>query len=165
MKKIEVDLDLSIGSIDKMVEFGGGYGSTCRIAKMNLGLKSLHWDIIDLPIMLSLQRAYLLESCGVNIIDTVSFHDNFRTVNVPKRSMFMATWSISETPLILRREIEPWLKRFDYVFIAFKREYQGIDNFTYFMEYHNLLNKHYVNLIECDMYPGHYYLIASRIEK
>ena len=162
LKKMEVDLGVSLSTLAKVVEFGGGYGSTCRVAKVNLTLRDLDWNIIDLPVMLSLQRAYLRDSCGEDCLKTISFFNDFKSVTVPENSLFMATWSLSETPLSLRYEIEVWLKQFDYVFIAFQERYEHIDNLAHFKRYGQFFEDHTVSLEMCDIYPGHYYLKATR---
>ena len=79
-----------------ITEFGGGYGSMCRVALNNLGLSDIKWEIIDLPIMLELQKAYLKESLSTKKFNQVGFHESTSKIFPVNNSLFIATWSLSE---------------------------------------------------------------------
>lgn len=108
--KFQSETDISLDTVNTVVEFGGGYGSMCRLMK-RINLNSTY-VIIDLPIFSFIQLYYLKEIYGereVNII--LSDKDNIISnkinlipiderlvdkIKTIKPDLFMATWSLSE---------------------------------------------------------------------
>tara|TARA_B100000212_G_scaffold341268_1_gene323965 strand:- start:1867 stop:2823 length:957 start_codon:yes stop_codon:yes gene_type:complete len=158
LDKIQKDLEINLNNIDFVTEFGGGYGSMCRIAFNNLKLSKIKWSIIDLPIMVELQKAYLKQSLTPETFENITFENSFKKITPKNKSIFIATWSLSETPIVLRSSLEEWLNEFSYIFIAFQKNYNEISNLEYFEQLKTKLYNHKVEIYKNKSYPGHYYL-------
>ena len=145
---------------NNVVEFGGGYGSMCRLFK-NMGYTD-KYIIFDLPEFSALQRFYL-SSVNVNYTKNVTFTGEMTHLDNNKLStLFIATWSLSEMPISLREDLLKNLS-FEYCIIAFQSEFDGINNIDYFNNFKN----RYKN-INFDIYPiehlkNHFYLVGVKI--
>jgi hypothetical protein len=136
---------IKIGEIDFVFEFGGGYGSMCRLFK-NLGFNN-RYIIFDLPSFSILQK-YYLKSLGHRILTVDEFLNEstgilcisefeelnsiLKTIKPDKKNLFIGTWSISETPRHLRDEVFSLLDRINLFLIAYQSEFGEIDNIEYF---------------------------------
>jgi hypothetical protein len=141
---------------DAIVEVGGGYGNFCRMLRMD-GFRGPHF-IIDLPPVRELQRLFLSLD-GVPFTDTPKWSDGaclLTEVDIEeivallegKRVAFVATWSLSETPMALRRRLFPSLHAYCYRYLIATQSFvwpspsmiacgkglegEGIDNLSYF---------------------------------
>lgn len=173
---IEKEMNLPPGDTDIVFEFGGGYGSMCRLF-MKLGFKG-KYIIFDLPAFSALQR-YYLKSLGYKILKLEDYYkadsgilclseiEELNTAlynsNLEKNSLFLATWSISETPINFRNKIMEIVLKFNYLFIAYQKQFNEMDNLIYFNNF-KLKNSNYdwssVNLSHI---PGeHYYLFGQK---
>ena len=139
---------ISIDKLGFIFEFGGGYGAMCKLA-FSLGFKK-KYVIFDLPAFSSLQK-YYLKAHGYKILtlDTFSKEETgvlcvsdlseLQTVidisKAEKDKLFIATWSISETPLKLRSKIVPMLDDFTNFLIAYQNGFEEIDNVNYFKNF------------------------------
>lgn len=177
ISQLEEKTDLSADKIDFIFEFGGGYGSMCRLL-YNLGFKG-KYAIFDLPHFSALQR-YFLKTIGITVytFDNFQFPENgvVCTSDIQNlkdillshcdasNSLFIATWSISETPLNLRNSILPLVSSLDSFLIADQDNFGEINNIRYFEEY-----KHYhEDNIKWSQWrikhlPGNTYLVGTRI--
>lgn len=126
----------SVGDLDEIVEFGGGYGSMARLAR-RLGFGG-RYHIHDFPELNALQR-YFLRSVdltrGLETADRTSFGNDIEAV--PPRDggstrLFIATWSLSETPLEVRDAWSEAIAASTDVIVAFQHEFEGIDNRRWF---------------------------------
>ncbi|WP_042692502.1 hypothetical protein [Azospirillum sp. B506] len=132
--------------MDIIFEFGGGYGSFCRLAR-NLGFRG-RYIIFDLPAFSALQQ-FFLQSIGLKATDNLNELKDDTTLccsDLPtlkpflseqiarnaERSAFVATWSFSESPLTVREEFEPLLPGFNHFLIAYQKNFFGFDNAAYF---------------------------------
>jgi hypothetical protein len=142
--------------IDVVVEVGGGYGNFCRVLQMD-GFKGTH-VIIDLPAVREIQRLFLSLN-GVPVTDvpglapgacllTEAGIDLLLALLPGKRVTFVATWSLSETPLAFRQRLFPALhahctryliasQSFAWpsdamVYHGMAKEGEGVDNSAYF---------------------------------
>lgn len=107
-------LDCDLSSFDTVVEFGGGYGNTCRLFK-NWGESEFY--IYDIPELIEIQRYYL----DANNVKGVKYLSGLDTVpNLVGNSLFLGLWSISETPVSERKTMLENLRFFecDNIFIA-----------------------------------------------
>ena len=128
-----------ITSWDTIYEFGGGFGSLCRLAH-NLGFRG-RYVILDLAPFTLLQR-YYLRSAGImregdddRIVLTSDVSMLERLVDgkaESERAVFVAWWSLSETPLALRQRIRPLAERIGDYWIAYQERYGEVDNVDYF---------------------------------
>jgi putative sugar O-methyltransferase len=159
--------DLDISALRLIVEFGGGYGSFYRLLR-NLGYVN-RYVIADLPVMCALQRFYLR-----NMFPTGDAQAPANLQWLPREprqgiereqpehtaSLFVATWSLSETPLTVRDEIVPVLSRFKYVLCAYQRQFGGQDNLQYFTSVEKTLPEFKWHHAECPVYRNNFYLIG-----
>ncbi len=133
----------NIEDMSQIFEFGGGYGSMCRLAHQ-LGFKG-RYIIFDLPELSALQEYYLKASgIEVNISTKVTHTENcivlLSDYDVLKEQLqektglwaFIGTWSISEVPVTLRDKIWALISSATYVLIAYQEQFRGIDNTAYF---------------------------------
>lgn len=110
LMKFQSETGCDINSINTVVEFGGGYGSMCRL------IKRLNFDstyiIIDLPVFSFIQLYYLKSIYGVDEVNIIlSDKDKIlpnkinlipideallEKIKTVEPDMFIATWSLSE---------------------------------------------------------------------
>ena len=96
-----------LDDLDMIVEVGGGYGNFCRMLRAD-GFTGEH-VIIDLPHVQAIQRAYL-GLCGVEAnLALESGIPNILKMVSGKRVAFVATFSLSETPIAFRAKLFPAL--------------------------------------------------------
>lgn len=130
--------------LSKIVEFGGGYGSMCRLA-FQLGFKG-RYIIYDLPELTALQE-YFLNCIGLERYVSYDATSNAPTAIILLSDInklteqlnykaagyaFIATWSISEVPLELRNRIFNLVSGADYYLIAYQDQFGKVDNLNYF---------------------------------
>ena len=147
----------SLKDFFKVVEFGGGYGSMCRLFRnMNYLNKYI---IFDLPEFSALQNFYL-DYIGTEFTNNTVFTSNkndFKSQN--SGCLLIATWSLSEMPLILREKLLEQLK-FDYCLIAFQSVFDEIDNVDYFNKFKDRYENINFEISPINHLKGHYYLIG-----
>ena len=123
---------------DDVIEFGGGFGSLCRLAHQ-LGFRG-RYLIYDLPPFTLLQR-YFLRSAGLlhaddgRIVLTSELsrlERHVATLSPDAWSMFVACWSLSETPLAVRARIRPLVERIGRYAVVYQERYGEVDNIDYF---------------------------------
>ena len=123
---------------DTVIEFGGGFGSLCRLMHQ-LGFRG-RYVIFDLPPFTLLQR-YYLRSAGILAesddritltSDLTELQSIVSALPPDALSTFVACWSLSETPLALRAQIRPLVERMRHYCIAFQERYGEVDNVDYF---------------------------------
>jgi hypothetical protein len=123
---------------DTVIEFGGGFGSLCRLVHQ-LGFRG-RYVIFDLPPFTLLQR-YFLRSAGLMRADDDrivltseigALSGLIDALPADHRALFVACWSLSETPLALRDRIEPLARRIGDHWIAYQERYGEVDNLEYF---------------------------------
>lgn len=137
----------TIGEFDEVLEFGGGYGSLCRLF-FNLGFRGTY-RIYDLPPCSSLQ-SYFLKSVGIpvsrgdlptgvrNGVRVLSSERELAQLRQPRpgaKSLFVAAWSLSETPVEVRREFLPHVANCDAYLIAYQSRFGEMDNCRFFDEW------------------------------
>jgi hypothetical protein len=109
-----------INRFNRIVELGGGCGDFCRFVRdMGFGGEYVIWD---LPMVSRIQQVALSDVA-------VSF-----THHVPKpapRTLFVATWSMSETPQEFREIITSKLNPNNYL-ICYQHEFEDLSNTEYF---------------------------------
>ncbi|HHT9107003.1 MAG TPA: hypothetical protein ACFYD9_00020 [Candidatus Wunengus sp. YC64] len=164
-------LKLNITDIDYVLEFGGGYGSMCRLFH-NLGFKG-KYIIFDLPVFSALQEFYL-KSIGINakyganeytngvscIFKTEVLREILNNKESKKKSIFIATWSISETPIYA---ILSMLDNFDLFLIAYQKQFGEIDNSNFFSAWKDSLKNYKWYSYEIRHLPNNYYLFGKYI--
>jgi hypothetical protein len=137
LARLETLAGRPVAEWDAVVEFGGGFGSLCRLMHQ-LGFRG-RYVIFDLAPFTLLQR-YWLRSAGVlrdddRIALTSDLAELERLVAaVPPDawSMFVACWSLSETPLALRERLRPLVERVGRYAVVYQEQYGEVDNVDYF---------------------------------
>lgn len=128
-----------------VLEFGGGYGGMCRLVH-NLGFKG-KYVIFDLPPLSALQR-FFLKMNGISAdhevgsswkAGTVLCSSDFGQLKAVLAAQpdlgsasFIATWSLSESPVALRRDLLPLVERFRSFLIAYQGLFGEVDNDAFF---------------------------------
>jgi hypothetical protein len=76
--------------------------------------------------------------------------------------LFIATFSLNETTLSTRKIIEPLFKQFDYIFIIYNREFEGVNNIKYFEDLAVELRP-YFNVVSIkDTHRDAWFLLCSK---
>ncbi len=153
----------AIEDMDCVFEFGGGYGNLCRLL-YSLGFKG-RYVLFDLPPFSALQR-YYLKTAALPVdskITCLSDAEELRTALAAFEGdrLFVATWSISETPLSVRKPVLSAVSNFENFLIAYQDQFREVNNLDYFgrwkqeigAAWHNWPIKHL---------PNSNYLIGSK---
>jgi len=113
----------AINGFNRIVELGGGCGDFCRfVTDMGYDGEYVIWD---LPMVSLIQQISLSDL-------PVSYTHH---VPVPQpHTLFVATWSLSETPEEFRNLITKNLKPNNYL-ICYQHEFEQLDNSSYFCEW------------------------------
>lgn len=122
-----------ISQINHVTDFGGGFGNNCRIW-YTLGYEG-NFSLIDLPEVVDIQRHYLTNVLPNKKINYISDIDNLQ-INKSK-SLFFATYSLSETSIEVREKAVNHIVNHDYIFIAHNDSFpvyenKRVDNNEYF---------------------------------
>lgn len=172
VSQLETRMHIDSSEFDFIVECGGGYGSMCRLFR-NLGFKG-SYIIFDLPHFSALQK-YYLKSVGIKVVDEINndtemevklisdmkeLHDFVEKVE-RRKSLFLATWSLSETPLKLRKDISSLYKKFDVLFFAYQSSFGEVDNIEYFAKLQREATQFHWKTWEVESLPTHYYSVGK----
>lgn len=123
-----------VGSLNRIIEFGGGYGAMCLVCR-RLGFKG-KYIIYDLPELGLLQGYYLSSALGV---DDFSYKAQNYLLDDPDRyylincGLFIASHSLSEVDFELRRLMLSRVNAASLLFI-FHCEHNGVDNLEWFRQ-------------------------------
>lgn len=164
-----------IKDFDFIFEYGGGYGSMCQLVH-NLGFNG-KYIIFDFPVFLAIQ-AFFLKMNGLEVNENrvngkneqssspskIFCLDSLKMVKkaFPKngKGLFIATWSLSESPLKIRRQIYPIIKNMDFHLIAYQARFNEIDNQKYLKAYRSKFNKIKWREWEITQLRNHFYLFG-----
>jgi len=167
--------NINVDELDFVLEFGGGYGSMSRLF-YNLGFRGTY-VIYDLPIMCALQR-YYLESLGIGVVSgekitnegmniyytsSLDTAEDLCSEDGAMKSLFIATWSLSESPLITRQDWVWIIDHFSHFLIAYQDSYGNIDNSIYFSDWIRKFQRtiRWSNW-GIEHIPGSYYLMGTK---
>lgn len=170
------EFNIDIKKIKKIFEFGGGYGCMARIfSKINKNIKYICFDTFyvnllqfyylkynNLNVGFSKKNNFILKSDLKNIKD---FNKN------NSEYIFIANWSLSETPIKFRKKFETIIKGSKYILISFQEKFENIDNLRYFYKLKNKIsNRFQTKIIENKFYKGnfihkqkHFYFLAKKL--
>ena len=142
----------SFKDFDFIFEFGGGYGNLCRLIH-KFGYKG-KYSMYDFPIVSAFQE-YYLSSAGLKVkemdsekvdedyinctadINTLLDFLNRNTPSNGSRNLFVATWSLSESPLDVRKYFDGIFEKFDYFLMGYQDKFGEVDNKDYFRKLKN----------------------------
>lgn len=131
----------NIKNYDFILEFGGGYGNMCEM--FNRIRKGKHYVLFDTPEVNLLQYYYLKRNkikVGFNandknkvlLMNSLLELKKLMLRHKNKKKLFIANWSLSETPLSFRKEMKFIFEAFDYQLISFQNNFENINNLKYF---------------------------------
>ena len=151
---------LTVNDFAAVLEFGGGYGNLCRVAR-RLGFSG-EYAITDLAQFQTLQRMYLSATATKATLLTPKAVDSWLARHGAGDALFIATWSLSEAPLA-DRAITAELPRFKAALIAFQRSFEGVDNVSFFGDLKAQLEPtHNCTVTEIEHLQGNFYIFAWR---
>jgi hypothetical protein len=129
-----------LSSMHSIFEFGGGYGSFCRLC-YKMGFRGSYY-IFDLP-EYSLMQSYFLKSLDlglqvfvndlggdkgrVNLVSDINL-----LPSVPAPDLWVGMWSLSETPVAFRNEVFERMRPSASWLIGFQEDFLGINNREFF---------------------------------
>ena len=175
LARFEQETGLSVGKVPLIVEFGGGYGSLCRLVH-KLGFNG-QYIIFDLPEFVALQKFYLgslamplieakdIASGGRGILCTSDLSSlGSVTPQEAKTSLFIATWSLSETDIAFREQVMtlPAIDDAGAYLITYQSNFEGVDNPRFFDAWRaKKLGIRWVHS-EISHMPGNFYLFGRK---
>ncbi len=157
--------------IKKVFEFGGGYGCMARIfSKIN---KEIRYTCFDTPYVNLLQYYYLKHNnldVGFKKNKKIVLSSKFENTN-EKNDLFLANWSLSETPIRFRNKFYYKIFNSKYILICFQEKFEKIDNLKYFNKLKNKLKKKFdIKIIKNKFYKGnliykqnHYFFLGKKL--
>jgi len=151
-----------ISDFDLIFEFGGGYGSMCRLV-YNLGFRG-DYVIFDLPTFSLLQEFFLsrvIDSSKM-IVCYISDLPRLRDALADRtnNSLFIATWSVSEVPIELRETILGLVSPFGAFLTAYQKQFAQVDNIDFFRRWRESQQGIRWSDWRIDHLPNHHYLIG-----
>lgn len=129
---------LSLNNVKTIFEFGGGYGNMARIFyKID---KNINYTIFDTFHVNLLQYYYLNMlkiPSNLNRINKKNITLNYKSSKCnffkeKKKKLFIANWSLSESPIKLRNIILKKITNFDFVLISYQEKFEKINNHKFF---------------------------------
>lgn len=168
---ILTSFNIKIDHLESIFEYGAGYGSFSRLLK-NSGFRNTH-IIYDLEFMTLLQKMYLKSVFNDGVNKNIGNLDNINWISRiedvlrldienKENSLFIATWSLSETPLDVRDKFIPIIKKHKYIFITYQRDFYETDNVSYFKNFKSEIDTHKWNHYECKFFKNNFYLIGTK---
>ena len=167
------EFNINLKKLNNVFEFGGGYGCMARIfSKIN---KRTTFTCFDTNIVNLLQYYYLKQNnLDVGFSKKNKFHliSNIKKINTRySNSLFIANWSLSETPINFRKKFIKSIKNSKLILISFQENFENIDNLKYFNNLKkNLEKKFEIKIIKNEFYKGnffkkqkHFFFIAKKL--
>lgn len=149
--------DIDFKNFKKIIEFGGGYGCMAKFMT-DLGFTG-KYIIFDIPEYLALQKYYL---ASTKTTGNFNFIDQTEKLEDSNPDLFIATWSLSETPFELRKAFWGKIGKPANILIAYQESFESRDNIEYFKEcMENNPDYDWVNY-EIPHMPRNYYLVGKK---
>ena len=170
------ELNINLNEIKKVFEFGGGYGCMARIfSKINQKIKYTCFDTY----YVNLLQYYYLKHNNLDVgfskknnytlISDLKKINNNHITNI--KSLFIANWSLSETPIKFRDNFIITIKKSDFILICFQETFEDINNLQYFNSLKSKIsNRYQIKILKNKFYTGniinkhnHYFFIGKKI--
>ena len=174
LKKYTEFLQKELNNFDAVFEFGGGYGNLANtFYKIN---KNCNYIIFDTP-EVNLIQYYYLKKNKINVsfytdkinkkfllVDNISHFKKLVKNYRNKKILFVANWSLSETPLSFRKKIYPIINHFNFQLISYQGKFEKTNNIKYFQKFNekNLLKKRVSKIIPIKYLKNNYYLFSKK---
>jgi hypothetical protein len=171
-------IKIPLNKIKTILEFGGGYGNMARLFfKINKNINYIIFDTFHVSLLQYYYLRMLKIPVSVNEIKnkTISLNYNISKFNClykKEKKLFIANWSLSETPLKLRKIIFNKIINFDYILISYQVEFENINNHLFFSKITKNLNQKnfivkifkisFMNFFR--LTNNNYYLFAKKID-
>jgi putative sugar O-methyltransferase len=152
--------NINLKKLNNVFEFGGGYGCMARIfSKIN---KRTTFTCFDTNIVNLLQYYYLNQNnLDVGFSKKNKFHliSNIKKINTRySNSLFIANWSLSETPINFRKKFIKSIKNSKLILLSFQESFENIDNLKYFKNLKKNLEKKYeIKIIKNELYKSNFF--------
>ncbi len=177
--RFEQEMSYRVEDAKYILELGGGYGSMCRLL-LTLGFGG-KYVLFDLPPFSELQKLYLQLS-GIQVASTDSGYGEWAQVlcvtdmealetivrkYFHRGAVFIATWSLSESPFDVRRQVVNLFEKFTGILIAYQKQFEDVDNGAYFqglMEGKTSFQWRNVPIQHLAAHGDHYYLFGRAKE-
>ena len=170
------ELNINLTDIKKVFEFGGGYGCMARIfSKLNQKIK---YTCFDTHCVNLLQFYYLKHNnldVGFSKKNNFFLISNLKKVKETHRSklknLFIANWSLSETPSKFRKNFLSIIKKNEFILICFQEKFEDIDNLKYFKNLRSELSEKFeIKILRNKFYTGnminkhnHYFFVGKKL--
>lgn len=178
LSRVTEKFNIDVKQIKNVFEFGGGYGSFCRMM-FKYGYDS-NYFIYDLPLFSNLQN-YFLKSVNIQLkisalvpsqdatINNNQVYlfsgniDEYKNVTDNETDLFVALWSLSESPLELRDQVLGKLSNIKYFLIGYQEDFHGIDNVAYFENMRNKMQNYEWFDYQINHIKGNRYMLGKRL--
>lgn len=176
--KFKAYANIDYKNLDLILEFGGGYGSMCRLLHNYEFNKK--YIIFDLPVFTAIQKFYL-KSLGLNVLSSIDYLSSesgiicisdfdellklYQDISEKKSKLFIATWSFSETAIEYRKKFIPIISNFNYYLIAYQKNFNEVDNIHYFNKFMTEVEKSKIQNFEIEHLKDSYYLFITANSK
>lgn len=177
VSRLEDTLKNQVNHFNYVFEFGGGYGDMAKLFG-NLGFGGLY-TIFDFELFSRLQNWYLsclgcdtsidspvliaeTDTPCVQLVYDEALLSQVSDAALKNKSLFIATWSFSETPIEFRDRFERLISDFQCVLITYQHTIEDIDNVTYFNTLQENLSDHEWLRVELPFQPTSEMLIGMR---
>jgi hypothetical protein len=167
--QLEQSFSLRPDHFSNIFEFGGGYGTLARLS-FDLGFVGDYF-IYDLPEFSALQKFYLsaLNGKDKSLLGNYNFISDISRLpeieerfNKENNNLFIATWSLSESPVGLRNKFMPIINLCSHILIAFQGDFKEVDNINFFDDFCSQLPSFNFEKIKIkSMDNENYYLLGS----
>ena len=172
LRVLEEELNINLKkNIRSVFEFGAGYGLMARIfSKIN---KKIYYTCFDTDYVNLLQFYYLKHNnldVGFSEKKKIHLTSNLKNLN-RKNDLFIANWSISETPIIFRKKFINNIANSNYILICFQEKFENINNLKYFNYLKSKLSDNFnIKIIKNKYYKGnfffkqnHYFFLGKKL--
>ncbi len=129
---------ISFDRIKTIFEFGGGYGNMARLFyKINNNIDYTIFDTFHVNLLQFYYLKMLKIPTNLNKMNKKNItlnYDNSKCnfLNKKNKKLFIANWSLSESPLKLRKIIIKKIINFDFILISYQEKFENINNHRYF---------------------------------
>ncbi len=167
-EKLKINLKKNVKSV---FEFGAGYGLMARIfSKIN---NNINYTCFDTGCVNLLQFYFLKHNnldVGFSKQNKIYLISNLKKFK-QKNDLFIANWSISETPINFRKKFISKISESKYILICFQEKFENINNLKYFNNLKSKLsNKFDIKIVKNKFYKGniffkqnHYFFLGKKL--
>lgn len=168
---LKEETGINFKKIKNIFEFGGGYGCMASIfSRIN---KKGSYNIFDTEAVNLLQYYYLKHNnldVGFNNKNKIYLSSKINKGN-KKIDLFLANWSLSETPIKFRKKFLNKILNTKYILICFQEKFENINNLQYFDGLKSKFKKKFdIKIIKNKIYKGnfffkqnHYFFIGKKL--